>query len=95
VLKGISIFIATLLVIGPILALNFTSSPNARLGIAITFIAIFAAGLGLSTGVSRDTIFVATATYSAVLVVYVSGNLGDVGGPGSALERSGNATVLS
>jgi hypothetical protein len=51
--------------------------------------------LGVSTGVSRDTIFVATATYSAVLVVYVSGNLGDVGGPGSASGSPGNATALS
>jgi hypothetical protein len=95
VLKGFSIFISTLLIVGPILALNFTSSPKARLGIAITFIALFATGLGLSTGVSRDTIFVATATYSAVLVVYVSGNLGDVGGSGSSSGSSGNATALS
>ncbi|KAM0696050.1 hypothetical protein Q7P36_004533 [Cladosporium allicinum] len=72
VLKGISILIATMLIVGPILALNFTSDPNARLGIAIAFIAVFAGGLGLSTGVSRDTIFVATATYSAVLVVLSS-----------------------
>jgi hypothetical protein len=95
VLKGFSIFTATVLVVGPILALNFTSSLNARLGIAIAFIALFATGLGLSTGVSRDTIFVATATYSAVLVVYVSGNLGDVGGSGSSSGSSGNATALS
>lgn len=93
-LKGISILIATLLIVGPILALNFTRSPNARLGIAIAFIAVFATGLGLSTGVSRDTIFVATATYSAVLVVYVSGNLGDVGGSGGTSGSSGNATAL-
>lgn len=85
-------FIAAMLVIGPILALNFTSSPNARLGIAITFIVIFATGLGLSTGVSRDNIFVATATYSAVLVVFVSGNLGDVGNSGGGFGSSGNMT---
>jgi len=98
VIKGFSIFIATILIVGPILALNFTSSPNARLGIAIAFIVLFATGLGFSTGVSRDTIFVATATYSAVLVVYVSGNLGDVGSPGGAtgaFEGSGNTTSTS
>jgi hypothetical protein len=95
VLKGFSILIATILIVGPILALNFTSSPNARLGIAIAFIAVFAGCLGLLTGVSRDTIFVATATYSAVLVVYVSGDLGDAGGPGGASGSSGNATALS
>jgi len=95
VLKAFSIFTATILIVGPILALNFTNNPNARLGIAIAFIALFATGLGVSTGVSRDTIFVATATYSAVLVVYVSGNLGDVGGPDSASGSPGNATALS
>jgi hypothetical protein len=94
-LKGLSIFISTTLIIGPILALNFTTSPNARLGIAIAFIVLFAIGLSLSTGVSRDTIFGATATYSAVLVVYVSGNLGNVSSPGGAIESSGNATASS
>lgn len=94
-LKGLSVLVSTMLIIGPILALNFTSSPNARLSIAIAFILLFAIGLSLSTGVSRDTIFGATATYSAVLVVYVSGNLGDVGGPGSASGSSGNATAVS
>jgi hypothetical protein len=84
-----------MLIIGPILALNFTSSPNARLGIAIAFIVLFVIGLSLSTGVSRDTIFVATATYSAVIVVYVSGSLGDVGSPGTASRGSGNATGSS
>jgi hypothetical protein len=83
-----------MLLVVPILALNFTSSPSARLGIVIAFILLFAIGLSLSTGVSRDTIFGATATYSAVLVVYVSGNLGDVGSPGGAIESSGNATAL-
>lgn len=85
-------FIAAILVIGPILALNFTSNSNARLGIAIAFIVLFAAGLGLSTGVSRDNIFVATATYSAVLVVFVSGTLGSVGSPGGSFGGSSNLT---
>jgi hypothetical protein len=94
VLKGLSVLISTMLIIGPILALNFTSSPNARLGIAIAFILLFAIGLSLSTGVSRDTIFGATATYSAVLVVYVSGNLGNAGGLDSASGSPGNGTAL-
>lgn len=92
-ISALSIFVAAVLIVGPILALNFTGSPSARLGIAITFIILFATGLGLSTGVSRDNIFVATATYSAVLVVFVSGNLGDVGG--GAFGSSGNATAIS
>jgi hypothetical protein len=89
------VLIAVLLVIGPILALNFTSSQNARLGITIAFILFFASGLGLSTGISRDNIFVATATYSAVLVVFVSGNLGDVGGSGAFSASGGNSSSFS
>lgn len=91
-ISALSMFIAAILIIGPILALNFTSNPSARLGIAITFIVLFAMGLGLSTGVSRDNIFVATATYSAVLVVFVSGNLGDVGDSGGSCRCVWNAT---
>lgn len=79
-LTVISIFIAAGLIVGPMVALNFTKNANARLGIAIAFIVLFASALSISTAVSRDNVFIATATYSAVLVVFVSGNL--VNSPG-------------
>lgn len=49
--------------------------PNARLALVITFILTFAVGVSFSTSANRDAIFAATAAYSAVLVVFVSGDL--------------------
>ena len=69
--------LAAILLIGPILALYFVTDPDARLALVITFIVLFALGLSLSTTAARDSIFAASAAYSAVLVVFVSGNLGN------------------
>ncbi|GAB7336721.1 hypothetical protein MBLNU13_g10824t1 [Cladosporium sp. NU13] len=96
VISVISFMISALLIIGPILALNFITRAEARLGITIAFIVIFALGLSLSTGVSRDNVFVATATYSAVLVVFVSGSLtGSLDQPSSVFEGQTNTTLVS
>lgn len=73
----LSTAVASVLLIGPILILYFVTSPNARLTLVITFIALFALGLSFTTGATRDSIFAATAEYAAVLVVFVSGNLGN------------------
>jgi MFS superfamily sulfate permease-like transporter len=70
------------LLIGPILALYFITDPDARLGLVIAFIVLFAAALAVSTGASRDSIFGATAAYTAVLVVFVSGDLGNANAKG-------------
>ena len=69
--------IATVHLIGSILALYFVTDPDARLALVILFIVLFALGLSISTGATRDSIFAATAAYTAVLVVFVSGNLGN------------------
>ncbi|KAK4888647.1 hypothetical protein LTR27_012491 [Elasticomyces elasticus] len=66
--------IAATLLIGSILALYFVTSPDARLGIVLAFIVLFAVGLSVSTSASRDAVFAATAAYSAVLIVYISGS---------------------
>jgi hypothetical protein len=87
-LSALSIVIAATLIVGPVLALNVVNNSNARLGITIAFIVLFAIGLGVSTSVSRDNNFTATATYSAVLVVFVSGNLGNVGNVSTATGAS-------
>lgn len=76
VVNALNTAIAASLLIGPILALYWVTQPTARLALVIIFIATFAAGLGVLTTASRDGIFAATAAYSAVLVVFVSGNLG-------------------
>lgn len=70
-----SIGIAAILLIGSILALYFVENQDARLSLVIIFIVLFAIGLSISTGCSRDSLFAATAAYAAVLVVFVSGNL--------------------
>lgn len=74
-MTALSITIAAFLLTCPIVILYFVTNPNARLGLVITFIVLFALGLSLSTSANRDSIFGATAAYAAVLVVFVSGNL--------------------
>jgi uncharacterized membrane protein len=63
--------------IGSILALYFVTDQDARLGLVIAFVVLFAIGLSICTGASRDSIFAGTAAYAAVLIVFVSGNLSD------------------
>ena len=46
------------------------------LGMLSGWTVLFAACVGLLTNARRDQIFAATAAYAAVLVVFVSGNLG-------------------
>jgi hypothetical protein len=79
-----SVFIAALLLIGSILALYFVNNPDARLGIVLAFIVLFASGLSIDSSASRDAVFAATAAYAAVLIVYVSGNPGNAQGCKSA-----------
>jgi len=71
----LSITISTILLTCPIIILYFVTEPNARLGLVITFIVVFTLGLSCTTSANRDAIFAATAAYSAVLVVFVSGDL--------------------
>lgn len=77
VVSALSTAIAAILLIGSILTLYFVTNPDARLALVISFIVLFALGLSLSTAATRDRIFAATAAYAAVLVVFVSGNLGN------------------
>lgn len=77
-LSMFSFLLAVGLIVGPMVALNFIENADARLGTAVAFIVLFALALSMSTGVSRDNMFIATATYSAVLVVFVSGTRGNV-----------------
>ncbi|KAH7074132.1 hypothetical protein FB567DRAFT_190544 [Paraphoma chrysanthemicola] len=72
----ISILLAFILLFVAIISLYVTSSPNKKLGIVGAFIALFAASVGLLTTAKKAEVFAATAAYAAVLVVFVSGNLG-------------------
>jgi hypothetical protein len=72
----INFLIAGLLLIGVIVGLYFERRPEARLIMISIFTGIFALSVGLLTNARRSEIFAATAAYSAVLIVFVSGDLG-------------------
>jgi hypothetical protein len=72
----ISILLAITLLYVAIISLYVTSNPNKKLGIIGAFIVVFAASVGLLTSAKRTEVFAAAAAYAAVLVVFVSGNLG-------------------
>jgi small basic protein len=59
-----------------VLAVLHNSSWKIRLGVVALFTTLFAGVVGLLTNARRAEIFASSAAYAAVLVVYVSGNLG-------------------
>ena len=73
----ISIVLAAILLIGAITSLYFVTMPAARLGMISAFTVLFALSVGVMTNSKRAEVFAATAAYAAVLVVFVSGNLGN------------------
>jgi predicted hotdog family 3-hydroxylacyl-ACP dehydratase len=77
----VNIFVASILIIGAIVGLyELRTQPDAvRLGTIAVFMVLFAISLGLLTNARRVEIFAATAAYAAVLVVFVSGDLGSNG----------------
>ncbi|KAJ3573951.1 hypothetical protein NPX13_g4517 [Xylaria arbuscula] len=68
----ITILVAIVFLIGPILALYLAQSAPARLALVVVFTAGFAASVWLITNARRAEIFFGTATYAAVLVVFIS-----------------------
>jgi len=72
----ISTVIAAFLLIGAITSLYFVTNPGAKLSMIAGFTVLFAISVVLLTNAKRSEVFAATAAYSAVLVVFVSGNLG-------------------
>lgn len=71
-----SVLVAAVLLVGSIVTLYFVQKPGTKLALVIIFIVLFAGALGLMTNANRDSVFGGTAAYAAVLVVFVSGNLG-------------------
>lgn len=74
----LSTIIDGILLIGSILIRYRVTNPDARLGIVIGFVVLFAASLQAFTSATRDSILASTAAYAAVLVVFASGELGNV-----------------
>ncbi len=75
----ISTVLAAILLIGAIISLYWVKKPKARLGMIAGFTTLFALSVGLLTNAIRAEVFAATAAYAAVLVVFVSGDLGKAG----------------
>ncbi|KAI1111685.1 hypothetical protein F5Y14DRAFT_303983 [Nemania sp. NC0429] len=72
----LSTALAAILLIGAIIILYNVESDNLKLALIAIFTILFAACVGLLTNAKRSEIFSSTAAYAAVLVVFVSGNLG-------------------
>jgi hypothetical protein len=85
----ISVVLSAVLLIGAIASLYVVQSQNWRLGMIASFTMLFAVCVGLLTNARRAEVFAATAAYAAVLVVFVSGNLGD---PNTVLKPSDTIT---
>ncbi|KAE8448613.1 hypothetical protein EG329_009038 [Mollisiaceae sp. DMI_Dod_QoI] len=74
----LSTILAAVLLFGAIISLYVVKSEKALLGMLSAWTVLFTACVGLLTNARRDQVFAATAAYAAVLVVFVSGNLGGV-----------------
>jgi uncharacterized membrane protein len=75
----ITIMLAFTLLFGAIYHLYSTAPNNNKLKLALIalYTMLFAACVGLVTNARRAEVFGACAAYAAVLVVFVSGQLGD------------------
>lgn len=72
----LSTILAAGLLFGSIITLYVVKSEKALLGMLSAWTVLFAACVGFLTNARRDQLFAATAAYAAVLVVFISGNLG-------------------
>jgi hypothetical protein len=72
----LDLIFAAILLVGAIVTLYSVSSAEAKLGLVAMFTMLFAATVALCTNAKRAEVFAATAAYAAVLVVFVSGDLG-------------------
>ena len=79
----VSTIVAALLLIGAIISLYFVKPPGKRLAMIAGYTVAFSLSVSLFTNAKRAEIFAASAAYAAVLVVFVSGELGGPGPSGS------------
>lgn len=71
----ISSFLAAMLVLAPVIALHFVSTPFARLGAIVGFTLGFVLLIIFTTEATRSEVFAATAAFVAVQAVYVGSAL--------------------
>lgn len=75
----LSTVLASILLFVSIISLSLVQNKKVLLGMLSGWTILFAACVGLLTNARRDQIFGSTAAYAAVLVVFISGNLGASG----------------
>ncbi|RYP51147.1 hypothetical protein DL768_003494 [Monosporascus sp. mg162] len=73
---AISMLFATVLLVVAIVSLYIVNDPTAKLAMVAAFTVVFALSVALLTNSRRAEIYGAAAAYAAVLVVFISGNLG-------------------
>ncbi|ORX92926.1 hypothetical protein BCR34DRAFT_608683 [Clohesyomyces aquaticus] len=86
---AISVMVAAILLVGAIISLHFVTSPKAKLGLVTAYTLLFAMSVALLTNARRAEVFAATAAYAAVLVVFVSGDLGGSNGSQCLVQLEG------
>lgn len=86
----LNVILAAVLLFGAILNLYYVTDEQKRLGIIAGYTIAFAICVGLVTEAKSSEVFAACAAYSAVLVVFVSGSLGN---PGARIGSSNNVTL--
>ena len=75
-MAAINILLAAVLLFGAVYNLYYVKNEKGRLGLIDGYTVAFALCVGLLTNARRSEVFGACAAYAAVLVVFVSGNLG-------------------
>ncbi|MCJ1460132.1 hypothetical protein MMC28_010511 [Mycoblastus sanguinarius] len=85
----LNVILAAVLLFGAILNLYYVTDEKKRLGLIAGYTVAFAICVGLITKAKRSEVFGACAAYAAVLVVFVSGNLGN---PAAGVSR-GSGTI--
>lgn len=73
---SINIILAAAMLFGAIYNLYYVDNDKTKLGLIAAYTVAFAFCVGVLTNARRSEMFGACAAYSAVLVVFVSGNLG-------------------
>ncbi|CAI7587269.1 unnamed protein product [Penicillium manginii] len=78
IVAGISVLSAAVLLAVAIISLYVINDATTKLGLVVAYTLVFALSMALLTSARRAEIYGAAAAYAAVLVVFISGNLGAV-----------------
>ena len=72
----INVILVAVLLFGAICNLYYVTDEEKRLGLIAGYTASFAICVGFMTNARKAEVFASCAAYAAVLVVFISGNLG-------------------